>query len=29
MVFINKMDQLDFHKQQQTALDLLRDFMFL
>ena len=25
----NKMDQLDFFKQQQTALDILRDFMFL
>ena len=29
MVFQNRMDQLDFFKQQQTALDILRDFMFL
>ena len=29
MVFQNRMDQLDFPKQQQTALDVLRDFMFL
>ena len=28
MVFQNRMDQLDFPKQQQTALDILRDFMF-
>ena len=27
MVFQNRMDQLDFPKQQQTALDMLRDFM--
>ena len=29
MVFRNRMDQLDFPKQQQTAIDILRDFMFL
>ena len=29
MVFQNRMDQLDFLKQQQTALDVLKDFMFL
>ena len=29
MVFQSKIDQLDFPKQQQTALDILRDFMFL
>ena len=29
MVFQNRMDQLDFPKQQQTALDMLRDFMIL
>ena len=29
MVFQNKMYQLDFPKQQQTALDMLRDFMIL
>ena len=29
MVFQNRMDQLDFPKQQQTALDILRDFMIL
>ena len=27
MVFHNKMDKLDFPKQQQTALDMLRDFI--
>ena len=27
MVFQNRMDQLDFSKQQQTPLDMLRDFM--
>ena len=29
MVFQNRMDQLDFHKQQQIAPDILRDFMIL
>ena len=29
MVFQTKMDQLDFPKQQQTALDMLRNFMIL
>ena len=29
MVFQNRMDQLDFPKQQQKALDMLRDFMIL
>ena len=29
MVFNNRIDQLNFPKQQQTALDILRDFMFL
>ena len=29
MMFQNKMDQLDLPKQQQTALDIYRDFMFL
>ena len=29
MVFQNRMDQLDFPKHQQTALNILRDFMFL
>ena len=29
MVFKSRMDQLDFLKQQQTAVDILRDFMFL
>ena len=29
MVFQNRMDQLDFSKHQQTALDILRDFMLL
>ena len=29
MVFQNRMDQLDFTKQQQTALEMLRDFMIL
>ena len=29
MVFQNKMDQLEFSKQQQKALEILRDFMFL
>ena len=29
IMFQNKMNQLDFSKQQQTALDVLRDFMFL
>ena len=29
MVFQNMIDQLNFSKQQQTALDILRDFMFL
>ena len=29
MVFQNRMDQLDFSKQQQTALNILRDFMIL
>ena len=29
MVFQNRMDQLDFPKQQQTTLDILRDLMFL
>ena len=28
MVFQNSIDKLDFSKQQQTALDILRDFMF-
>ena len=29
MVFKNRMDQLDHFKQQQTALNILRDFMIL
>ena len=29
MLFQNRIDQLDFHKQRQTALDMLRDFMIL
>ena len=29
MLFQNRMDQLDFPKEQQTALDMLRDFMIL
>ena len=29
MLFQNRMDQLDFPKLQQTALDMLRDFMIL
>ena len=29
MVFQNRMDELDFPKQQQTALDMLKDFMIL
>ena len=29
IVFQNRMDQLDFPKQQQTALDMLRDFMII
>ena len=29
MVLQNRMDQLEFPKQQQTALDMLRDFMIL
>ena len=29
MVFQNKMDQLDFPKQQQTTLEMFRDFMIL
>ena len=28
-MFQNRMDQLDFRKQQQTALDMLRDFIIL
>ena len=29
LVFQNRMDQLDYSKQQQTALYILEDFMFL